>query len=63
MNVIVVVLENKMGYDLYAEVSHAKFRDDLNEILKILGMKNMNMEDYNDEEVIEKIINKLNRYL
>lgn len=52
-----------MGYDLYAESYHAKFRDDLDAILKILGMKRMSMEDYNDEEVIEKIINKLKKYL
>ena len=51
-----------MGYNLYAETSHAKFRDDLNEILKILGFKEMNMENYNDDEVIDKIIKKLSKY-
>lgn len=52
-----------MSINLKEEIAHAEFRDKLNEILKILGMKNMNMEDYNDDEVIEKIINKLKRYL
>ena len=53
-----------MGFDLLAEVRHAEWRDNMIEFLEKLGViLDKPQENFGDEELVNKIKNKLDEML